>query len=195
MTPEFKSLAQTALQTCISNCLFVNTPQHVQNSSSSFPKLINSNPDFPMPITCFNLFRPKTSSHPDNWFLLSPCQICQKSCWFYFHNRFNHFLLPSLLLLWCKYHLGTLIASHLVFLVLPLAYVYFNTTVRVSLLKIMLLCWKHCIGSHFLQNKNQSSQYDLQGSNNLLSPLSLWPHHLTTLHSVLATMALNLLST
>ena len=44
----------------------------------------------------------------------------KKSCWFYFHNIFNHFPSPSLLLLQSKYHLDAPTASYLVFLALPL---------------------------------------------------------------------------
>lgn len=51
MTPKFKSLAQTSFQTCVSDCLFVNTPQQVQNSCFSSPKLIHANAEYPMPIT------------------------------------------------------------------------------------------------------------------------------------------------
>lgn len=45
------SLAQTSLQTCISDCLFVNSPQQVQNSCFSSPKLIHTKREYPTPIT------------------------------------------------------------------------------------------------------------------------------------------------
>lgn len=129
-----------------------------------------------MPIACFNLFRPKPQVILTTDFLSLHIKYIKKSC--------RSILLPSQI----QPFYTTFTATSLVqespgysnsfppglLGSTPLANVYFNRAVRVSLLKSMsLLCSKHCTGFHFIQNKNQSLHDNLQGSNNLLSPVSL----------------------